>query len=69
MESPIRRKFDIYACIPTLNMITKNDPDQSTGSGKTHISQMGILGSRGHGASDSHQILYLELYANHKLDF
>ena len=56
IERPIRNKFNIYACIPTLNNTTENYPHRSTGSGTSHSSQIGILGSRAHGTPDSHQI-------------
>ena len=45
MESPIRTKFNILACISTLNNTTKYYPHRSTGSGTSHLSQIGILGS------------------------
>ena len=45
MERPIHTKYDIYACIPTLNNTTENYPHGSTGSGNSHVSQIGILGS------------------------
>ena len=54
MERPIRTKFNIYTYIPTLNNTTKNY--SFTGSGTSHISIIGILGSWAHVMSDSHQI-------------
>ena len=66
MESPIRTKFNISACILTLNNTTKNDSHRSTGSGTSHISQIAMLGSWAHGTSDSRQIWYLGLYTNPK---
>ena len=64
MERPIHTKFDIQACIRTLNNTTKDYPHGSTGSGTSHIRQVGILGSWAHLTSNSHQIEYLGLYAN-----
>ena len=55
MESPIRTKFDIKACIPTLNNTTKNYSHRSKGSGTSHISQIGVLRSWAQGTPDSHQ--------------
>ena len=45
---------------------TTNCPHRSTGSGTSHISQIGVLGSGAHGTSDARQILYLGLYTNYK---
>ena len=45
MERPIRTKFDILTCILTLNNTTKNYRHRSTGSGTSHKSQIGKLGS------------------------
>ena len=56
MERSIHTKFDAKAPILTLNGISKNDPYQSTGSGTSHMSEIGILKSWAHGMSDSHQI-------------
>ena len=64
MERPIRTKFDIQACIPTLNNTTKNYPDPFTGSGTSHINQIDIQGSCALQTFDSHQNLYLGLYNN-----
>ena len=66
IESPIHTKFDIYACLLTLNKPIKNYRHRSTGSGTSHISQIGKLLSWVHGKSDSHQIWYLGLYSNSK---
>ena len=55
MERPIHNKFHSYVCIPTLNMITKNYLQRSTGFGSSHRNQIAILGSWAHGKSDSHQ--------------
>ena len=55
MEIPIHTKFDIQACILTLNNTTKNYRYRSTGSGTSHISQIGKLLSWVRGTSDSHQ--------------
>ena len=62
MEHPINIKFNIYYS------------HRSTGSGTSHSSQIGILGSLEHGTSDSHQIKatlkqFLGLYAIYKRDF
>ena len=51
MGPPIHTTCDIYSCIPTLNNTNKNYPHRYTGSGTSHISQIGILGSWGHGTS------------------
>ena len=66
MEIPIHTKFDIQACILTLNNTTKNYRHRRTGSGTSHISQIGKLGSWVHGTSDAHQIWYLGLYTDSK---
>ena len=42
MERPIHTKSDISACILTINNTTKNNRHWSTGSGTSHISQIGI---------------------------
>ena len=36
MERPIHTKFDIWACILTLNNTTQNYRHRSTGSGTSH---------------------------------
>ena len=56
MENPIHTKFNIKACIATLNNTTKNHSRRLTGNDISHISQIGILGSSAYGKSDSHQI-------------
>ena len=66
MERPIRKKCDNGAGILTLNNTTENYSHRFSGSGTSHISQIGILGSGAHGTSDAHQILYLGLYTNSK---
>ena len=43
MERPIHTKFDIKACMLTLNNTIKNYRHRSTGSGTAHISQIGKL--------------------------
>ena len=57
MERPIHTKFDIKACILTLNNTTKN---------YRHISKICKLGSWAHGTSDSYQMGYLGFYTNSK---
>ena len=64
MERPIHTKFYIKACILTLKNGTKNYRHRLTGSGSSHISQIGKLGACAHGTSDSYQIGYLSLYTN-----
>ena len=66
MEHPIHTKFDLWACIQTLNNTTKNNRHWSTESDTSHISQIGILGSWAHRTSYSHKIWYLSLYTNSK---
>ena len=44
MERPIHTKFDIWACIPTLNNSAKNYRHRCTLSGTLHISQIGNWG-------------------------
>ena len=61
--------FDIKACLLTLNVITKNYLDRSTGSGTFHRSQIGGVGSLAHQTSDSLQNLCLGLYTNSKYDY
>ena len=69
MERAIHTKFDIYACILTLSMITKNYPDRFPDSATFHISQIGILVSWAYGTSDLHQMWYLCLCNNSKCDY
>ena len=69
MQRPIYYKFNIWACIQTLNMTTKNYLDWFTGSGTSHIGQIGMLGSWAHGTFDSHQISYLGMYTSSKCDY
>ena len=45
MERTMHTKLDILACMPTLNNTSKNFSYRSTGSGISHSSQIGILGS------------------------
>ena len=56
MERPIHTKFNIWACIPTLNNNTKTFPHRSTGSGTSH------------GTSESHKNLYLRILIDLLLD-
>ena len=44
MERPIHTKINILACMLTLNNTTKNYRHVSTGSGTSHISQIGNWG-------------------------
>ena len=69
MELQIPTKFDFRAGILILINTIKNYTHLSTGSGTSHISQIGKLGSWAHGTSDSHQIWYLGLYTNSKCDY
>ena len=69
MERLIRTKFDIQACILTVNNATKNCPHRVTGCGTSHISKIATLESRAHATFDSLQILHLGLFANYKRDY
>ena len=51
MKSPIRTKFDILACIPTLNNTTKSYSQRVTASGTSRSSQIGVLWVWAHGAA------------------
>ena len=44
MKRPIHTKFDIWACVLTLNNTTKNFRNRSTGFGTSHTSQIGNWG-------------------------
>ena len=44
MERPIHTKFDIQACVLTLNNTNKNKRHQCMGSGASHLSQIGNWG-------------------------
>ena len=46
MELPIHTKFNMHACMLTLNVIDENYLDPSTGSGTSHIGRIDMLGSR-----------------------
>ena len=52
--------------LPIRWLVLKLKKYRSTGSGTSHISQIGKLGSWAHGTSDSYQIWYLGLYTNSK---
>ena len=56
IERAIRTNLNISVCISTVNNTTKNYPHRSTGSGTSHSSQIGVLGSWAHRTSDLHQI-------------
>ena len=44
MEGPLHTKFDIEACILTINNTTKNNRHRCTGSDTSHMSQIGKWG-------------------------
>ena len=69
MEHPIHTKFNILDCMLNIKVITKNYLDWITGSGTSHTSQIGILGSWVLATFDSHQIWYLGLCSNYKCDY
>ena len=56
MERPTDTKFDIKACILTLNVITKYYFNRFSGYGTAHLSQIGIQASCAHETFDSDQI-------------
>ena len=56
MERPIHSKFIIKVYMPTLNNTAKNYSHRFTGSGTSHTSKIGILGSRAHRTPDTHEI-------------
>ena len=56
IESPIRTNVNSKVCIHIPTNTTENYPHRFTGSGSSHLNQVGILGSWVHGISHSHQI-------------
>ena len=44
MEHPIHTKFNIYDCLLTINVISKNDLEWITGAGTSHIGKVNEWG-------------------------